>query len=68
MANYFSAKKPKKVLKNLLIDEEDIIEAKKLGVKNLSDFVRYAIKNEIRNIKLDGLKGKYKKNEEVEES
>jgi len=71
MVSYLSQKnqkpkKPKKIVKNINFSEEIIKKCKELGIKNFSDFVRYSVNNEIRNIELESLKEKYKEEEEVE--
>jgi len=54
------------VLKNFNFDKEMVETIKKLGVKNLSDFVRTAVNDKIREIQLQALKEHYQSSDMAE--
>ena len=54
------------VLKNFNFDKEVLELIKKLGVRNLSDFVRSAVDDKIREMQLQSLKERYQSEDTAE--
>jgi hypothetical protein len=54
------------VLKNFNFDKEVLELIKKLGIKNLSDFVRSAVDDKIREMQLQSLKERYQSEDMAE--
>ncbi|HNZ53286.1 MAG TPA: hypothetical protein PLW37_00075 [bacterium] len=54
------------VLKNFNFDKEVLELIKKLGVRNLSDFVRSAVDDKIREMQLQSLKERYQSEDMAE--